>query len=116
MKEIKDELEKKKRSLEIAIKTTKGQTRGETERHEISKDPYGTASLTHDDEMVADVVARRMRELASVNRALEDLEAGRYGKCEDCGEEIAAKRLKAMPFATRCIECQSSLETTRRAA
>src|SRR5262245_59885764 len=73
MKEIKDDLERKRKAIEIAIETAKGQTRGDTERNEISKDPYGTASLTHDDEMVADVVARRRRELANIDRALRDL-------------------------------------------
>jgi DnaK suppressor protein len=116
VKEIKEELEKKRRALELAIKTAMGQTRSDIDRNEMSKDPYGTASLTHDDEMVADVVARRMRELANIHRALADLEAGRYGTCEDCGEQIAPKRLKALPFATRCVECQAATEPYRRAA
>lgn len=116
MKAIREELERKRRALESAIQTTLGQTRGETERMELAKDPYGTASITHDDEMRVDVVVRRRRELQEVNRALDDLEAGRYGTCVDCGEEIAPKRLKALPFATRCIACQSATETERRAA
>jgi len=116
MKEIRDDLEKKRRAIEIAILTARAQTRGDTERNEISKDPYGTASITHDDEMVADVVARRRRELANIDRALADLEAGRYGLCEDCGENIAPKRLKALPFATRCVACQSAMEDVKRAA
>jgi DnaK suppressor protein len=115
MKEIRDDLEKKRRAIEVAILTAKGQTR-DTERNEISKDPYGTASITHDDEMVADVVARRRRELANIDRALADLDAGRYGLCEDCGEQIAPKRLKALPFATRCVACQAATEQFKRAA
>jgi RNA polymerase-binding protein DksA len=116
VKEIRDELHKKRRALEMAIQTARAQTHGDSERNEMTKDPYGTASLTHDDEMVADLMARRRRELANVNRALEDLEAGRYGICEDCGEGIAPKRLKALPFAQRCVECQTATETLRRAA
>ncbi|MBI2204436.1 MAG: TraR/DksA family transcriptional regulator [Candidatus Rokubacteria bacterium] len=116
MKTVKDELETKRRSLELAISNGLGQSRNQTERNEMTKDPYGSASMTHDDEMIVDVVGRRMRELQNVNRALADLEAGRYGTCEDCGEEISAKRLKALPFAMRCIACQSSMEGVRRAA
>jgi RNA polymerase-binding protein DksA len=115
MKEIKDDLERKRRAIEVAIETARGQTR-DIERNEISQDPYGTASLTHDDEMVADVVARRRRELVNIDRALADLAAGRYGLCEDCGESIAPKRLKALPFATRCVACQAATEQLRRAA
>jgi RNA polymerase-binding protein DksA len=116
MEEIRDDLQRKRRALEIMIETAKGQGRGETERSEITKDPYGTASLTHDDEMVADVAARRKRDLQRIDRALADLDAGRYGKCEDCDEPIAPKRLKALPFATRCVACQAATEQYRRAA
>ena len=116
MKAIRDELQKKRHAIEAAIHTAMEQSRGGEDRNEMTKDPYGTASMTHDDEMVADLMARRRRELANINRALEDLEAGRYGMCEDCGEAIAPKRLKALPFATRCVECQAATETLRRAA
>lgn len=117
MKAVKEELQKKRRAIEASIHTAMEQTRGgDTDRNEMTKDPYGTASLTHDDEMVADLMARRRRELANINRALEDLEAGRYGICEDCGEGIAPKRLKALPFAQRCVPCQAATETLRRAA
>jgi DnaK suppressor protein len=116
MKGIKEELKKKRAAIEAAIHTAMDQSRGGDDRNEMTKDPYGTASMTHDDEMVADLMARRRRELANINRALEDLDAGRYGTCEDCGEAIAPKRLKALPFATRCVECQAATEMLRRAA
>lgn len=63
-----------------------------------------------------EMVDRRARELAQIDRALEDLEAGRYGTCRDCEEPISEKRLKVMPFATRCVACQAREEDVRRAA
>jgi len=72
--------------------------------------------LTHDDEVAAAVVDRRARQLEEVNRALEDLDAGRYGVCRDCGEPIAEARLKVVPFATRCVGCQARVEVSRHAA
>ncbi len=50
-------------------------------------------------------------ELLSVNRdqiteALERLEAGAYGTCEDCGRPIPHERLQIWPEATRCVSCQ----------
>jgi DnaK suppressor protein len=116
MKGVKADLEKKRRALEMTVKSSMHATRNVAERAEMTKDPYGAASFTHDDEMAVDVVARRMRELANIDRALADIEAGRYGTCEDCGEQISEKRLKALPFATRCIDCQSAQEGYRRAA
>ena len=43
-------------------------------------------------------------------RSLSALDAGEYGECERCGEEIGAARLKALPTATLCIECAKEME------
>lgn len=43
--------------------------------------------------------------LAQIRQALRQVDAGTYGICESCGEEISSERLKVMPFATRCINC-----------
>jgi DnaK suppressor protein len=52
--------------------------------------------------------------LAKIDEAMERLKKGRYGLCTECGTEIAAARLKALPFAAKCRECQEAEE--RRAA
>ena len=45
----------------------------------------------------------------------EDIEfAGDYGYCFECGEEIAEKRLRALPFAVRCRECEEAKEVADR--
>jgi DnaK suppressor protein len=93
-----------------------GSSRDSESGRELLKDPYGAASATHDDEIAVVMMDRRARELEEVSRALEDLEAGQYGICRDCGVPIPPARLKALPFATRCVACQSALETERRAA
>lgn len=46
------------------------------------------------------------RNLAAVDTALQAMEEGSYGTCADCGEPIAVRRLKAIPWASRCIRCQ----------
>lgn len=43
-------------------------------------------------------------ELGFVNHALDRLENGVYGECEVCGEQIEAKRLEAIPYATLCMQ------------
>jgi RNA polymerase-binding protein DksA len=116
MESIRAELEKKRRALSLEIQSTMGRTRDTSERTEMLKDPYGAASMMHDEEMTVDVVGRRVRQLAAINRALEDIDAGRYGICQDCGEAIVKARLRAMPFTTRCVRCQGELEGFRRAA
>ena len=116
MRTVRLDLERKRRALNSAIQSSVGSSRGTDHGRELLKDPYGSASLTHDEEIAAAVVDRRARELQEVDRALEDMDAGRYGICRDCGEPIAAARLKVLPFATRCVACQGQMEESRRAA
>lgn len=53
--------------------------------------------------------------LAKIDEALLRLEDGSYGTCAECDQEIAEARLKAVPFATLCRDCQE-VEETRAAA
>lgn len=44
--------------------------------------------------------------LDQIEEALERIEKGNYGSCESCGKKIEAARLKALPYASLCIECK----------
>jgi RNA polymerase-binding protein DksA len=44
--------------------------------------------------------------LQAIERALTKIEDGGFGTCESCGRPIAEDRLAAIPWATRCIDCQ----------
>jgi len=50
-------------------------------------------------------------ELERIEKAITRIEAGSYGQCEVCGKVIPMTRLKAIPWATRCINCQSKAES-----
>ena len=51
--------------------------------------------------------------LSKITEALSGLEAGTYGYCYECGEEIARQRLRALPFAVRCKECEEARESAQ---
>jgi DnaK suppressor protein len=53
------------------------------------------------------LVSSLLEALEDVDRALDKLEADRYGVCESCGATIPAARLEAMPTARMCIACAS---------
>jgi DnaK suppressor protein len=53
---------------------------------------------------------REKEKLQAVDEALEKLNRGSYGICEECGEPIAPARLEAIPLAKLCLSCQSELE------
>lgn len=56
---------------------------------------------------VADI---RKEELTQLEEAERKLDEGSYGICEDCGEEIGTERMKIMPFAIYCVDCQANHE------
>jgi RNA polymerase-binding transcription factor len=57
------------------------------------------------------LVARSRRQLEQVEAALQRLDEGAYGKCANCGAPIAPSRLKVLPVALLCIQCQERQET-----
>ena len=52
--------------------------------------------------------------LNKINEALRRLEEGTYGNCFECGDEIAEARLRALPFAVRCKDCEEARETAEQ--
>ena len=52
--------------------------------------------------------------LPKIEKALQKIEAGEYGICEDCGGEIGASRLEVRPFASLCIKCKEEEERTEK--
>jgi DnaK suppressor protein len=52
--------------------------------------------------------------LNKIEQAIEKIEGGLYGACENCGEEIGMKRLEARPVAELCIDCKAEQEKLER--
>src|SRR6201994_4141687 len=69
-------------------------------------DPEG-ATIAWERQHVAALLAQAREHLAAIDEALRRLSAGNYGRCEVCGQPIAAERLAARPTATRCVTCAS---------
>jgi DnaK suppressor protein len=53
---------------------------------------------------------RAKAEIEEIDRALVKLEAGQYGRCEQCGKDISQSRLEAVPAATMCMACAKARE------
>jgi RNA polymerase-binding transcription factor DksA len=60
--------------------------------------------------------AHAMAALGDIEAALARVEAGKYGRCSSCGEQIPSARLEAMPAATVCVACKGGTLSRRRAA
>ncbi|MYW48930.1 TraR/DksA family transcriptional regulator [Streptomyces sp. SID161] len=68
----------------------------------------GTKNITREHELALAANAREM--LTQTERALERLDAGTYGLCENCGNPIGKARMQAFPRATLCVECKQKQE------
>jgi RNA polymerase-binding protein DksA len=70
-----------------------------------SGDSAEQAQERENDEVVDAIGNETAQSIRDVQAALGRIEDGSYGLCERCGEEIAPGRLKAIPEATRCVNC-----------
>jgi DnaK suppressor protein len=60
------------------------------------------------------LIQMKSETLNKINDALKRLEHGNYGYCFDCGDEIGEKRLRALPFAVRCKDCEEAREAVEQ--
>lgn len=65
-----------------------------------------TGSDSFEQEFNIGLIANEEELLREINDALLRIEDGTYGKCEACPEQVAAERIKAIPWARYCLECQ----------
>ena len=77
-------------------------------------DTYDLASEERDREINLILSDRDRGKLQAVENALDRIEEGEYGICEDCEEEIAQARLEALPFTRLCVACQEEREKEAR--
>ncbi len=61
-------------------------------------------------EMSLDAKRRQLLDLQRISVALEKIDAGDYGLCEECDEEIASGRLEIDPATQHCVGCAALLE------
>ena len=77
-------------------------------------DAVESAEADIQEELEFALVQMKSETLNKIDDALVRLEQGDYGYCFDCGEEIGEKRLRALPFAVRCKDCEASREAAEQ--
>ncbi len=103
--DIEQTLRELEQSLETRLSDVKA---GLVQQH--SADSKEQAIERENDEVLQKIEESIMAELSQVKQAVRRLNLGEYGICEECGDEIAVERLKAMPFATLCVACAEARE------
>lgn len=73
-------------------------------------DPNDRATQESDRSFELRIRDRERKLLSKIRDAIERLDAGEFGICEVCGEDISEARLKARPVTTLCIDCKIEQE------
>jgi DnaK suppressor protein len=66
------------------------------------------------DEIEFALIQMKAETLNKIDEALRRLDEGSYGYCFECGEEISERRLRALPFAVRCKDCEEAREVRQQ--
>ncbi len=83
----------------------------EMNEQEVFADPADRATVESDRTFTLRLRERERYLIKKITEALQRIEDGEYGICEDCGDDISVPRLKARPVTTLCIHCKSKRET-----
>ena len=87
---------------------------GMTDYGETFPDPADRATLESERNFTLRIRDRERRLISKIKEALDRLDRGSFGVCEECGEDIGMKRLKARPVTTRCIKCKQTQESDEK--
>lgn len=77
-------------------------------------DPTDRATQESDRSFELRIRDRERKLINKIKDALDRIEAGEFGICADCGEEIGEARLKVRPVTTQCIDCKMEAEEKER--
>ena len=111
--ELRKMLEDRRRELLNSVHEKIRDARAEgNERDVLDQGESSEVDIQEDIEFA--LIQMKSETLNKVDAALRRLEEGTYGDCFECGDEIAEARLRALPFAVRCKDCEEARETAER--
>ncbi|MGH9253059.1 MAG: TraR/DksA family transcriptional regulator [Vicinamibacterales bacterium] len=112
--ELRQMLEERRRELmnEVQGRIRDVRTDGTKDREVFDQGESSEVDIQEDIEFA--LIQMKSETLNKINEAVRRLEEGTYGNCFECGEEIAEARLRALPFAVRCKDCEEARETAEQ--
>jgi DnaK suppressor protein len=115
--ELKKMLQERQREIQAEVQGKMRDVRSEGtwggKQNEVL-DAVESSEVDIQDEIEFALIQMKSETLNKINGALDRLEQGDYGNCFECGEEIAEKRLRALPFAVRCKDCEEAREVAEQ--
>ena len=93
---------------DAALKKTRSEANGDLSSMPIHMADIG--SDNYEQEFTLSLMQTEEGTLGSIEVALEKIEDGAYGQCDECGGPISKMRLNAIPYAPLCIKCAQKME------
>jgi len=114
--ELKKMLEERRREIQAEVQGKNRDVRAEASRGGKNEvfDAVESSEADIQDDIEFALIQMKSETLNKINDALVRLEQEDYGNCFECGEEIAEKRLRALPFAVRCKDCEEAREVAEK--
>ncbi|MEI6243967.1 MAG: TraR/DksA family transcriptional regulator [Acidobacteriota bacterium] len=111
--ELKDILEGRRKELLAEVRGKMRDVRAENaEEAKGVLDDAETSEADIQDDIEFALIQMKTETLRKIEEALKRLDEGTYGNCFECGDEIAERRLRALPFAARCKDCEETREVS----
>ena len=101
-------------AVEIMNKVHDARIEGSSRRSEKVSDLVERVANDIQDEIDLSIIQMKTDTLGRIDQALGRLDRDAYGFCSECNEEIAEKRLRALPFAIRCKDCEEVREVVEQ--
>ncbi len=110
--ELKQILEDRRREIlsEVQEKMRDVRAEGASGEGQGVLDAAETSEADIQDDIEFALIQMKSETLHKIEEALARLEEGTYGNCFECGDEISERRLRALPFAVRCKDCEEARE------
>ena len=110
-KELKKMLDNRRRELmaEVQGRMRDVRTEGNKERDALDQGESSEVDIQEDIELA--LIQMKSETLNKIEAARRRLDEGTYGDCFECGDEISEARLRALPFAVRCKDCEEARES-----
>ena len=112
--ELKKMLEERRRELLNAVQGKMRDVRAEGSKERDVLDQGESSEVDIQEDIEFALIQMKAETLNKIDAALRRLEEGTYGDCFECGEEISEARLRALPFAVRCKDCEEARETAEQ--
>jgi DnaK suppressor protein len=114
--ELKNILEERRREMMSEVQERMRDVRSEGAGNTVQGvlDAAESSEADIQDEIEFALIQMKAETLNKIDEALRRLEEGTYGYCFECGEEISERRLRALPFAVRCKDCEEAREVRQQ--